>query len=117
MGGFVYPVALSPVCAGAGLGNPVISNDRIPCVGLYIKTIAFLLAAIVQDFIFFERVAMAAVLESLLPEVDSTESILSDCVIDKQIVCVFVADGNTIFPIILNYIVLELSMANAPAQE
>src|SRR5262249_28652823 len=64
-----------------------------------------------------ESVPMAAVLESLLSEVDARKPITGDRVIQEDIVCVLVADGNSVLAVVFDLIVFKVAVSDPPAKE
>src|SRR5258706_11783370 len=60
---------------------------------------------------------MPAVLESLFPEIDTREAITGNGVVHKDVVGVFVTDGDAVFTVVLNPVVFKAAIAHAPAQE
>lgn len=113
----VDSIALRSMIAGTGVGDLVPCDHEVACQRLNIEAVSFFRAAVVQNLVTSEAVAMPAVLKSLFPEVDACKAIAGNCVVNEDIVCVFVADGNTVLAVVLDPIVFEAAITHPPTQK
>lgn len=116
-GGLVDPVTLGALFGGSRIRDPVACNHNITGMRLDIESVAALLIPIVEDLVIPERGAMSAVLERLLPEIDTRDAIAGNGVVKERIVGVLVSDGDPILPVVFNYIARKLTVPYPPAQE
>jgi hypothetical protein len=73
--GLIDTIPLGTVFARTRFGNSIAGDYDISGMGLDVKTISLLRLAVVQDFVLPERIAVAAVFESFLPEIYAAESV------------------------------------------
>ena len=113
--GLIDAVPLRPFIAGSRVQNLVIRNQEVASQRLNVKAISLVCATVIQDFVTAKAIAMGAILESLFPEINARLAVSGNGVVRKNIVGVFVADGDAEFAVALDRVVFEAAVANAPA--
>ena len=84
---------------------------------LNVEAICTLRLAIVPKSIAAECIAMSAVSERLLAKIDARGAVSRNCIVNKKIAGIFMANGDAVLSIIFDSVATEFSVAHSPAKE